>query len=204
MSQFQSLLRKAVADFISLSDEQFLQLSTHYNLLVQWNRRLNLTAIRNVEDAVNHHYVESLFLASHLPDSGTIVDVGSGAGFPGVPIAVARPLSSVSLVESHRRKTVFLTESCRHLTNTRIEACRFEDFNCSWETLVSRAVAWRDICHQAAVVAESVALLASAEDAKLVRQTSRFTWREPIPLPSASRGYLLLGRRSTWNTPQLE
>jgi 16S rRNA (guanine527-N7)-methyltransferase len=73
-----------------------------------------LSSIRDAETAVVRHYCESLYLAIHLPPGGhRIVDLGSGAGFPGFPIAVARPECSVVLVESHQRKAAFLKEAAR-------------------------------------------------------------------------------------------
>ena len=77
---------------VRLPSEQIDLLEAHYNLLTQWNARLNLTRIESVEDAVRLHYCESLFVGTRLPAGPLrIVDVGSGAGFPGIPIAILRP-----------------------------------------------------------------------------------------------------------------
>jgi len=113
-------------------------LSDHYDLLCRWNKVLNLTTIERLEEAVERHYCESLFLAGHLPESGSFVDIGSGAGFPGFVVAAARPNCSVTLVESHQRKAVFLREASRKLPNVRVRAVRAESITESFDWLISR------------------------------------------------------------------
>ena len=108
------------ADF-ALSAEQEAVLEAHLELLMRWNRTVNLTAIRNREEAIERHYCESLFLGSRLPAGRLrIADVGSGAGFPGFPVAVLRPDCLVTLIESHQRKAVFLREAARQVGNVRV------------------------------------------------------------------------------------
>src|SRR5262249_34337860 len=120
---FPELLAKCYA----LPPEQVRALAEHYDLLCRWNRGLNLTRVDRLEEAVVRHYCESLFLAAHLPsDPVRVVDIGSGAGFPGIPVAVARPDCTVTLVESHRRKAVFLRDATRRMPNVRVLADRAE------------------------------------------------------------------------------
>jgi len=89
---FRELLRKRISPIIDLSSTQIGQLEYHYNLLIKWNKVLNLTSLHGAEEIVERHYCESIFLAVHLPVGGLIVaDVGSGAGFPGVPVAILLP-----------------------------------------------------------------------------------------------------------------
>src|SRR5581483_9324513 len=96
--------------------------------MVRWNKTLNLTRVESLEQAVERHYAESLFLAAHLPVGALrIVDVGSGPGFPGFPVAVVRGDCAVTLVESHQRKAVFLREASRPLENVEVVAKRAED-----------------------------------------------------------------------------
>lgn len=129
-----------------LSAQQLVNLEKHYDLLVQWNRKLNLTRIERLEDAIHLHYAESLFLAEALPvGSFRIVDVGSGAGFPGIPIAIRRPETSVALVESHQRKAVFLREASRDLPNVQVFAGRAEDLKGSFDWITARAVTPADV-----------------------------------------------------------
>ena len=111
---FADILRARLACIIDLSPAQVSALDAHYQLLLRWNRTLNLTRVESLEEAVERHYCESVFLASHLPAGPLrVADIGSGAGFPGFPVAVARPDCQVTLIESHQRKAVFLREASR-------------------------------------------------------------------------------------------
>jgi 16S rRNA (guanine527-N7)-methyltransferase len=113
------------------------QLSTYLDLLLKWNARTNLTAIRDPEEIVRRHFGESLFAARHLPFEttdgstpapATLLDLGSGAGFPGLPIALLRTGVRVTLAESQNKKAAFLREAVRtlNLTNVEVWAARAE------------------------------------------------------------------------------
>ena len=91
------------------------QLSLYLDLLLKWNARTNLSAIRAPEEIVRRHFGESLFAARHLPAGKNLLDLGSGAGFPGLPIALAVPALSVTLAESQNKKASFLREAIRTL-----------------------------------------------------------------------------------------
>lgn len=92
------------------------QLDAFLALLLQWNARINLTAVRDPETIVRRHFAESLFAAEHVPANAiTLLDFGSGAGFPGIPIAIARPEITVTLAESQGKKAAFLREAVRTL-----------------------------------------------------------------------------------------
>jgi 16S rRNA (guanine527-N7)-methyltransferase len=92
------------------------QLSTYLDLLLKWNARTNLTAIRDPAEIVRRHFGESLFAARHLdPGTTTLLDFGSGAGFPGLPIALLRSDIQVTLAESQNKKATFLREAVRSL-----------------------------------------------------------------------------------------
>ena len=102
-------------------------ISTYIDILLRWNARVNLTAIRDPDEIVTRHFGESLFVARRLfptPDVGTapgaLADVGSGAGFPGLPIKLWAPHLSVTLIESNHKKATFLRELVRTLTLTDI------------------------------------------------------------------------------------
>ena len=98
------------------SDTLLLQLSTYLDLLLRWNARTNLSAIRDPEEIVRRHFGESLFVARHVPaHAGTLLDLGSGAGFPGVPIQLVLPDLKVTLAESQNKKAAFLREAIRTL-----------------------------------------------------------------------------------------
>jgi 16S rRNA (guanine527-N7)-methyltransferase len=148
MEDFKSVLAAEFAPFGILSDSQLNLLQMHYDLVLRWNRRINLTRITSLVESVQFHYCESLYLARFLPKSPLkIVDVGSGAGFPGIPVAVYRPECSIDLVESHQRKAVFLTEVVRRLElpNVRVLATRAEDLAGHYDWMVSRAVSAEQI-----------------------------------------------------------
>ena len=104
------------------------QLSTYLDLLLKWNARMNLTAILDPEEIVCRHFGESLFVARHLPRGETLLDVGSGAGIPGLPIQLARPGLRVTLAESRKKKSLFLREAVRVLgVSAEVWAGRVED-----------------------------------------------------------------------------
>lgn len=161
---FKELLAAEFSKYGVLSGTQLEQLEAHFLALTRWNERLNLTRIRDMAEAVRFHYCESLFLGQFLPP-GTlrVVDVGSGGGFPGIPVAILRPECEVTLVESHRRKAVFLREAARGLGNVKVVAKRAEEVQGHFDWLVSRAVAPAEVLNLR--LSGNVALLIGEEDA---------------------------------------
>jgi 16S rRNA (guanine527-N7)-methyltransferase len=93
-----------------LSKEQLQRLATHYSMMCIWNRRVNLTRITDPSEAARLHYAESLLGARYVGPVRTAVDIGSGAGFPGVPIAVVKPELQVTALEANQKKCTFLNE----------------------------------------------------------------------------------------------
>jgi 16S rRNA (guanine(527)-N(7))-methyltransferase RsmG len=171
---FRELLVREFAPYGSLTVAQIDALEAHYTLLTQWNARLNLTRIESVEDAVRLHYCESLFVGAKLPAGPLrIVDVGSGAGFPGIPIAILRPECTVTLIESHQRKGVFLREASRDLKNIAVVTDRAENLKGEYDWLVSRAVSPKTLFNMK--LTNNFGLLVGREE---VPGCSR---REPIP-----------------------
>ena len=181
---FRELLLKRISGFCQLSPVQLDQLEAHYQLMLQWNKTINLTRIERVDEAVDRHYAESLFLGVNLPP-GTlrISDVGSGAGFPGMPIAILRPEVSVSLIESHQRKAVFLKEATRGLPNVRVISKRAEEVEEAFDWVVSRAVSWQDL--RWLELAPKMALIGTAAPGMLV------------PFPWCDEQHLVLVSRET-------
>ncbi len=125
----------------SLSEDQMAQLVRHYELLLQWNAKINLTRIVEASAACERHFAESLELTAFLAAGATVLDVGSGGGFPGVPLAVARPDLSVHLVESVGKKGLFLREATRNLPQIKVHVQRAEGLTTKFDCVVSRAVA---------------------------------------------------------------
>ncbi len=191
---FAELLRSKLGGVCELTAAQIERLHQHYELLAKWNQVLNLTAVRNMEEAVERHYCESVFLACHLPDVPiTVADLGSGAGFPGIPVAVVRPWASVALIESHQRKAVFLREASRDLSNVRVIARRAESVGESFDWVVSRAVKYGDIAGTLKSLGQRAEIL-TGEEAR-AGELSGFAWQEPIRLPWGNRRFLWIGTR---------
>jgi 16S rRNA (guanine527-N7)-methyltransferase len=160
---FRELLTREFSAYGNLTDLQVDQLEAHYRLLVAWNRKMNLTRMRSVEDAVCFHYCESLFLGLLLPGGELrVADVGSGAGFPGIPVAVLRPEFRVTLIESNGRKAVFLREASRPLSNISVLEGRAEDVAERFDWLTSRAIAPNVV--RRLPLAPNVALLTSESE----------------------------------------
>lgn len=181
-----------------LSADQVARLFQHYALLVRWNRVMNLTSIRALEDAVVRHYCESLFLGIHLPPQPvSVLDAGSGAGFPGLPMAVLRPDCRFTLAESHQRKAVFLREATRQHANVRVLASRVESIPEQFDWVVSRAVRWEDVIQAGG---RRFGLLLGQEDAAGLARIPGFLCETPIPLPWGKRRVLVMGGQvADWN-----
>lgn len=191
---FAEVLRKRISPIAELSTLQVHQLEDHYNRLIKWNKVLNLTSLHGEEEIVERHYCESIFLAVHLPVGAlTIADVGSGAGFPGIPVAIVRPECRVSLIESHQRKSVFLRESSRELSNVQVLSERVENVNLRFDWVICRAVRFSDIEKAVSALSARLAILGTNQP-----QAARFTWNSPVQLPWGHQRYMWLGTlRST-------
>jgi 16S rRNA (guanine527-N7)-methyltransferase len=173
---FEVLLVRHLDGRVTLRDDQIGGLDRHYQLLVKWNRVLNLTSIRDTEEAVVRHYCECLFFASLLPEEGRVLDLGSGAGFPGVPVAILRPEMRVTLLESHQRKAVFLKEATRDLENVEVVPKRAEDISSTWDLVVSRAVDPKEVLRQGPRLAPRVGMLVGGADSLLFDGRTKLPW----------------------------
>jgi len=111
----EELLQDVVSGLeLRLTPRQLEQLATHFALLLRWNQRINLTSVRNPEAIATRHFEESLFLTTLLPSpTGFLVDVGSGAGFPGLAVKIACPSLAAVLLEPNKKKAAFLKEVVR-------------------------------------------------------------------------------------------
>jgi 16S rRNA (guanine527-N7)-methyltransferase len=199
-----------------LSSIQLTNISTYIDILIRWNARMNLTAIRQPEEIVSRHFGESLFAARHLfpnihvaeasakaePDSAVhVVDLGSGAGFPGLPLKIWAPRVQLTLIESNQRKAVFLREVSRALTLTYVNifAGRAEDFpDAQADVVTLRAVERFDAVLPLAVrLAKNqgrLALLIGQAQFELVgKLTPKVQWSPPVQVPLSLNRILLLG-----------
>lgn len=112
----QDFLQEAAAAFgFALTGEQLAAFDRYAALLVEYNQKVNLTAITQPREVVIKHFVDSLLLLKSLPlpEGASLVDVGTGAGFPGLPVAIARPDIKLTLLDSLQKRVVFLQEACK-------------------------------------------------------------------------------------------
>jgi len=191
-----------------LTAEQSESFAAYLALLQKWNARTNLTAIRDEEGILSRHFVESILTAHALPeDLTTLLDLGSGAGFPGLPIAILRPNLAVTLAESQHKKAAFLREAVRTLTlaNVQVHAARAETLLTRFSCVTLRAV---DKMAEALPIAIRLlqphgllAILTTTADEQTLRSLSEtiasFAWLSPTSLPAGTSRILLRGHKIT-------
>jgi 16S rRNA (guanine527-N7)-methyltransferase len=196
-----------------LAPNDLSNISTYIDILQRWNARVNLTAIRDEEEIVTRHFGESLFAARHLfplcssvPSvvSGVrVADVGSGAGFPGIPVKLWAPEISLTLIESNHKKATFLKEVTRALTltNVNIQTTRAESLTgASFDVVTLRAVErFESILPIAArlVAPEGrlALLIGQAQFPQAQSALPTWTWTEPIPIPKSQFRVLAIACR---------
>lgn len=150
---------------LPLDERQYEQLLDYLALLLRWNRAFNLTAVRDPAEMVTRHLLDSLAVLPHLPP-GNCIDVGTGPGLPGIPLAIARPTQAVHLLDSNVKKTRFLFQAVTALglKNTQIFHCRVEDHRPAhaYDVVLSRAFASLDdmVCGCAHLLAAGGCFLA--------------------------------------------
>jgi len=206
-----------------LSSTQLINISTYIDILLRWNARMNLTSVRQPEEIVGRHFGESIFAARHLfpnvhvaevpvpaaadpaqaerESAVQVVDLGSGAGFPGLPIKIWAPRVQLTLIESNQRKAVFLREVSRALTLTDVNvfAGRAEDYpDAQADVVTLRAVERFEAALPLAVrLAKNqgrLALLIGQAQFELVgKRTPKVRWSPPVQVPLSLNRILLLG-----------
>lgn len=138
------LARGLVELRLELSDEVLAHLMHYVALLEKWNKVYNLTAVRGAAEIVTHHLLDSLAVLPHI-DAGTIVDVGSGAGLPGIPFALAQPRAKMTLLDANQKKAAFLRQAVIELgiENAEVVCARVEEWRAPalFDAVVSRAFA---------------------------------------------------------------
>ena len=145
------LLQNYIKDYkITLTENQYEQFQKYFELLAEWNEKMNLTAITDESGVALKHFADSLSLLNFvdIPQNSSIADVGTGAGFPGVVLKIARPDIKITLIDSLNKRLVFLSEVCAQLgieaelIHSRAEdGARDEKLRESFDFAVSRAVA---------------------------------------------------------------
>ncbi|WP_374343427.1 16S rRNA (guanine(527)-N(7))-methyltransferase RsmG [Azonexus sp.] len=127
---------------IDLPQEAQQKLLAFRDLLLKWNKTYNLTALRDPEQAISHHLLDSLAILPHVGD-GALLDVGSGGGLPGIPLAIARPQLPVSMVDTVQKKATFLQQAAIQLglKNVAVHHARVEEMSGQYAQISSRAFA---------------------------------------------------------------
>ena len=199
-------IRRALGGFrITVGDLQVLQIQQYMSILLAWNDKVNLTAIRDPVEILHRHFCESMYAAVSVPvENGRLADVGSGGGFPGLPLKILRPELELFLVESNVKKATFLAEVVRDLglAGARVLVSRYEELGeelTPLDVVCSRAVgefgpflAWAG---SPQVAAREVILWIGGRDSEEIQGISGWAWREPIPVPQSLRRFLLVGTR---------
>jgi 16S rRNA (guanine527-N7)-methyltransferase len=204
-----------------LSATQLHSISTYIDLLQHWNARINLTAIRNEEEIVTRHFGESLFTARHLfprvpsvppvvkdvdvdAAKARVADVGSGAGFPGIPIKLWAPNIALTLIESSQKKATFLRELSRALTltdiniqNARAETLPPSTFDVVTLRAVERLPKVLPVAANLLAPSGRLALLIATNQLEPTRSTlPNLSWDAPIPVPQSQSRLLLIAHQN--------
>ncbi|MGC1414801.1 MAG: 16S rRNA (guanine(527)-N(7))-methyltransferase RsmG [Candidatus Acidiferrum sp.] len=205
----ETILRASGEFQLNLSEQQVLYIQQYMKLLLAWNEKVNLTAIRDPLEILYRHFCECMYAATAVPvENGRLADVGSGAGFPGIPLKIMRPELQVFLIESNMKKATFLAEVLRtiELPDTRVLVSRYEELGeevTPLDYVCSRAVgdfepflAW---AASERIAAKQVILWIGGRDLDQARKGAEWEWREPIAVPHSLRRYLLVGSRKSAN-----
>ncbi len=199
-------LRQILEPFgLDLSSTQADQVLAYLHLLLRWNQKINLTAIRDPDECVTRHFGESLFLARHIPLRGSLLDIGSGAGFPGLAVKIAFPEIAVTLLEPVMKKRAFLKEAARvcGFSEVAVLGERLEEFTSrnegsKFDFATMRAVGNLDLLVTLAAQnlkpGGSLLLWLTHEQATaLARIESGLIWGEPLPIPLSRSGEIWRG-----------
>ncbi|MSO19483.1 MAG: 16S rRNA (guanine(527)-N(7))-methyltransferase RsmG [Acidobacteria bacterium] len=200
---------------IPLSSVQQRQLLIHFELLLSWNQKMNLSAIRDPRQIAERHFAESLFLASLLPapdglpgaPARIMIDVGSGAGFPGLPLKVVWPHVETVLLEPNQKKATFLKDVIRQcglerasVSTDRLETAARGEMagRAALVTMRAVAVAHTDLDSLARLLDGNgqVALFLGEADAERVARDSSFCWLRMDVIPNSLRRMILTGTPS--------
>lgn len=199
------MLLEAFIEPDSISSVQLDKVSTYLELLLKWNTRINLTSVRSAPEIVTRHFGESFFaarnLTKNLSKSPSVIDIGSGAGFPGLPLKIWAPELRLTLVESNNKKVAFLREAIRSLDldGCKVLAARAEMLSSKYDLVTLRAVERFDkTLLTAALLLKSQGLLGLLIGESQIAATKdllpNLTWEDPIAIPLSSSRVLLLGQ----------
>ena len=199
----ETIIRAASEFQLRLNDTQVAQIQQYMAILLAWNEKVNLTAIRDPLEILYRHFCESMFATAVVTIlKGRVADVGSGGGFPGLPLKIVKPELDVILIESNVKKATFLAEVARdlRLTEVRILVSRFEDLGeeiTPLDYVCSRALGdFSVFLHWARspqVSAKNAILWIGERDLAEIRMVPGWSWDNPISVPQSLRRLLLVG-----------
>src|SRR5215831_5978790 len=195
------VIRRALEEFnLPAYDDQVLQIQQYIGILLAWNDKVNLTAIRDPLEMLYRHFCESMFAGISVPvENGRLADVGSGGGFPGLPLKILRPGLQVFLIESNLKKATFLAEVIRELglRDTKVIVRRYEELGeelAPLDFVCSRALGefpkFLEWAHSAQIAANQVILWMGANDLPAIQEITNWDWHEPISVPNSLRRLL--------------
>jgi 16S rRNA (guanine527-N7)-methyltransferase len=201
-----TVIRRALEEFkLPAYDDQILQIQQYIGMLLTWNDKVNLTAIRDPLEILYRHFCESMFAGISVPvEAGRLADVGSGGGFPGLPLKILRPALRVFLVESNLKKATFLAEVTRELglTDAQVLVRRYEELGgeiAPLDFVCSRALGefptFLKWAQSPQISAKQVILWIGDRDLTEIQKIDAWHWKEPIPVPNSMRRLLLVGNR---------
>jgi 16S rRNA (guanine527-N7)-methyltransferase len=199
-------IRRALGEFqVTPNEQQVISIQQYIRILRHWNEKLNLTAIRDPLEILYRHFCESMFAAVAVPvENGRFADIGSGPGFPGIPLKIFRPELELFLVESNIKKGTFLAEVIRELGlgNTHVLINRYEELGeelAPLDFVCSRALGefgtFLEWAASDSVAASRAILWIGGRDLEEVRKSNRWEWQEPIAMPQSLQRYLLVGEK---------
>lgn len=202
------VIERALGEFELTADQrQVLQIQQYIKILLVWNEKLNLTAIRDPLEILYRHFCESMYAARAVPvEHGRLADVGSGAGFPGLPLKIIRPELRVFLIESNLKKATFLAEVIRELglTDAQVLVRRYEELGeeiAPLDFVCSRALgefpAFLEWAHSEQIAAKQVILWIGARDLPEIQKIRTWEWREPIQVPHSLRRLILVASKKS-------
>lgn len=193
---------------ISLSPRQVEVLLTYLDLLLRWNQKINLTAITKPEECVQRHFGESFYLSEIMEPNGKLLDIGSGAGFPGLALEIIAPELTVTLLEPVAKKRAFLKEVARvcqmsdvEVLSDRVEAFAQGSRLGSFDVATARAVGGLETLVPTAAKclkpSGRLALWLGVDQVRAARNSGpNLTWSEPVTIPLSIQRVILIGRIS--------
>ncbi len=200
-----SAIGRLLEPFANLDEQRLRLISIYIDVLLKWNARVNLTAVRDPAEIVTRHFGESFFAARLLcsqPPHGRVIDLGSGAGFPGIPMAMAMPESRFVLIESQQKKATFLREAIFSLglKNATVFAGRGEDYPDQADLVTMRAVERFDKALPAALELLApegrIALMIGAAQLPQAKSLApKVDWADPVVVPGGHSRILLVGSK---------